>query len=264
MLARQLIERVSRRVCGKASRVPLSVQAQIALRLAPQEGREPQGRRIKLGDVSHPNASGHSPPSVELFSIGGELLPCWLESDFDPDDPWLTASSYYPTYYQVFKQLAERHGKLRILEIGVRTGYMGVVFARATAGRQCFYVGLDPNLYVTNGLELAASSFRAIQQECEGFEFALIEGYSWDEMLKRSLAYTGPFDIVHIDGDHSLPGKLNDLDLARYLIRPGATVLVDDYDHHSIVADAVRRALALEWYREFEYVETIRGLAVLR
>jgi len=44
---------------------------------------------------------------------------------------------------------------------------------------------------------------------------------------------------VHIDGDHTLTGKLRDLDLARHLVAPSGLVLVDDATHVPSNADAV-------------------------
>lgn len=208
-------------------------------------------------------AANTQPASRELFSLNGRPLPCWQESDIGLYDDWLTAANYYPVYYHVFKRLADTARPVRMLEIGVRTGYMGVAFARATPGR-CLYVGLDPNLYVHNGLDLAGATFRQLREQLPNAEFVLIEGYSWDAEVQRSLAHSGPFDIIHIDGDHTVPGKLVDLDLARRLVAPGGVVLVDDYEHHSIVADAIRRAWRLGWFREFAFIATKRGLAALR
>lgn len=203
------------------------------------------------------------PSSREIFALDGQPLPCWQESDVELYDDWLTAPNYYPVYYHVFKRLADADRPVRMLEIGVRTGYMGVAFARAARGR-CMYVGVDPNLYVRHGLHLAADTFRILRERLPLADFALIEGFSWDTDVQRSLTHSGPFDIIHIDGDHTVPGKLVDLELARRLLAPGGVVLVDDYEHHSIVADAIRRAWRLGWYSQFGFVPTKRGLAVLR
>jgi predicted O-methyltransferase YrrM len=126
------------------------------------------------------------------------------------------------------------------------------------------YVGVDPNVYLRNGLELASATLQRLRSELNTTEFMLIEGFSWDADVQKTLAYSGPFDLIHIDGDHTLLGKLIDLELARRLLAPGGLVLVDDYSYHSPISDAVNRSLALGWYREIAVIPTLRGLAVLR
>ncbi|HEU4326335.1 MAG TPA: class I SAM-dependent methyltransferase [Roseiflexaceae bacterium] len=200
--------------------------------------------------------------SRAIFTLDGALLPCWQEADLELADGWLLSPRYYPLYYALFQSLSAPERRLRMLEIGVRTGYIAVAFARAARG-PAFYLGLDPNLYLADGLRRAHDSLAALRAR-GGPEFALVEGYSWDTATQHSLGYSGPFDLIHIDGDHTLPGKLVDLDLARGLLAPGGLVLVDDYDHHGIVSDAVRRALALGWFGKFAYLPTLRGLAVLQ
>ena len=110
----------------------------------------------------------------------------------------------------------------------------------------------------------AGATFSLLRERLPAAEFVLFEGYSWDQDIQHSLAYSGPFDIIHIDGDHTLPGKLHDLELARGLLASDGLVLVDDYGHHSIVADAIVRACRLGWYAEFAFLPTKRGLGLLR
>ncbi len=211
--------------------------------------------------------NGRADPHIgsrELFTVDGALLPCWLESDLDPADPWLTSPSSYPLYYSLFRHFTNERKFTRFLEIGVRTGYVGSVFARAAAGRS-FYLGIDPNIYLSNGLDLAGRSLRALRDMRTDFEYALLEGYSSDAHIQRSALHSGLYDLIHIDGDHSLRGKLLDLNLVRTLTAAGGLVLVDDYDYHGpVIREAIRRALALQWFDEFAYVPSHRGLAVLR
>src|SRR5580700_238520 len=200
--------------------------------------------------------------SREIFTLNGHTLPCWLESDLDLEDDWLTTPRCYPIYHALFAHFTKPVMRHRLLEIGVRTGYVGAVFARAAQGA-AFYLGVDPNLYVANGLDLAGDTFRRLREVKQDFESVLIEGYSGDANIQNSLNHTGPFDLIHIDGDHSLRGKLIDLHLCRRLITPGGLVLVDDWDHLPTIPDAINRALTLGWYKEFALVSTKRGLAIL-
>jgi predicted O-methyltransferase YrrM len=201
--------------------------------------------------------------SREIFSFDGVTLPCWVESDLYLEDDWLTSADNYPLYYTLFQRLTRADRKTRMLEIGVRTGYIGAVLARAARGPS-LYLGVDPNLYVANGLQLAAETFAIIRDKLLHADALLLEGYSWDSGMQKMLSFNGPFDLIHIDGDHSLAGKLIDLYLARQLLAEGGVVMVDDYDHIPIIPDAIKRAFHLGWFNEFAYVPTKRGLALLR
>jgi predicted O-methyltransferase YrrM len=205
-----------------------------------------------------------APCADELFTMSGRKLPCWLKEDScSATDDWLTAASNYPAYYSLFRRLTHPASKTRLLEIGVRTGYIPVVFAKASRGLS-YYLGVDPNLYLQNGLTLASQSLQHVQSCIPTFDFALIEGYSWDDWVRKSIMYSGPFDLIHIDGDHTLGGKLVDLDIARFALADNGIILVDDYDHHPCVREAVERAIRVGIFRQFAYLPTFRGLAALR
>jgi predicted O-methyltransferase YrrM len=236
--------------------------ARRALRLPAAAAARPTESRALAARLRLDDDVAGRPTSREIFFMDGAALPCWQETDLTLYDDWLSAADYYPVYHAVFRKLTAPERPARLLEIGVRTGYMGVAFARAAQGPS-LYVGVDPNLYVRNGLELASATFRILRERLPGREFVLIEGFSWDRDVQQSLAFSGPFDIIHIDGDHTLPGKLIDLDLARRIVAPGGVILVDDYAHHSIVADAIGRTWHLGWFEQFAYVPTKRGLAAL-
>ncbi|MCC7359767.1 MAG: class I SAM-dependent methyltransferase [Anaerolineales bacterium] len=202
------------------------------------------------------------PEPRAIFTLNGQLLPCWQDSDVGLYDDWLLHPRNYPVYFALFQQLSAGRASLRLLEIGVRTGYLGATFAQAVSVPG-YYVGVDPNQYMANGLDFAAATFRRLREARPGFDYALWEGFSWRRSTQKSLEHCGPYDLVHIDGDHSLTGKLVDLDLARRVLMPGGLVLVDDFDHHPPVAEAIRRAMALGWYRRCTYLATMRGLALL-
>ena len=200
--------------------------------------------------------------SQKIFSFEEQMLPCWLESDYDSRDDWIVSPLYYPVYFNVFKRIAERKKQVRFLEVGVRTGYTAVVFVKSVSC-ESFYLGVDPNLYLKNGLELANASLRKLKDKNRNFNYVLINGYSWDRNTQREILKNGPYDIIHIDGDHTLVGKLNDLWLARNAIAESGIVLIDDFIHHECVSDAIRRVLSLDWFKKFALIVTDRGLAVM-
>src|SRR5438552_8879792 len=80
----------------------------------------------------------------------------------NPTDDWLRSSDYYPLYHNLFKLLARGAAEVRLLEIGVRTGYIAAVFARAVEGKRR-YVGVDPGLYVRDGLQRAERTLTALK-----------------------------------------------------------------------------------------------------
>jgi predicted O-methyltransferase YrrM len=150
---------------------------------------------------------------------------------------------------------------MRMLEIGVRTGYVGVVFARAVPAG--VYVGIDNNAYLRDGLDRAAASFKMLRKDLAAFESLLVEGDSSTASVRRSIVLNAPFDLIHVDGDHSFVGKLFDLEIAARVLVPDGFVLVDDVDHLTGVREATAAALWGGWFSGWAHVPTLRGLAVL-
>lgn len=203
----------------------------------------------------------HSIDSVDLFRINGKFLPNILETDIHSD--WFLSQKYYPVYYDLYrKKYHQSKAALRMLEIGVRTGYQGVVLGQATEGSSC-YVGIDPNCYIKDGLYLAGMGLLELKKEYPRFCFFLYEGYSWERNIRNALLYGEKFDLIHIDGDHSFRGKKYDLWLSKKLLAPMGTILVDDYDHQLITKNAIQYAMNAGWFRSLKYIKTFRGLAIL-
>jgi tetratricopeptide (TPR) repeat protein/predicted O-methyltransferase YrrM len=234
-----------------------------AIYLPPQEAPRPTDSPELKAIYDAAFAPG-LPDYKDLFCPNDQPLPGIRPEDWvDGKCDWLMSPISYPAEFGIFRQIARSGRPLRMLEIGVYTGLTGVTFFKAVA-QPALYVGVDPNVYARDGLTRAAESFRQLRAGGMKFEYILLEGYSWDQPTQNTLAHTGPFDIVRVDGDHTLPSKLIDLELAAALCAPGGYVLVDDYVHHPCVKDAVSRAMALGMYREFCFVPTLRGLAILR
>lgn len=205
-----------------------------------------------------------SPTSQELFSLPtGQRLPCWLPGDEQLGDDWLLSENYYPYYFRIYKHLGSLFAQPKLLEFGVRSGYSGVVFAKAISGEKT-YVGVDPNLYVSQGLEKAAQTFELLRTEGHRFTTFLIEGFSSSEAVKKTLSFSGPYHAIHIDGEHTYFGKVYDLYIASQLVAPGGFVLVDDCEHHGMIHEAVKLACYLGWFNAYSFVPTKRGLAVLQ
>jgi predicted O-methyltransferase YrrM len=263
--AENLVRRVvGRRALPDLHKVPLTLAVEHALALpplgAPGIVPDPALARLATSAVLRPVTIG----SRELFSLDGKPLPGWREEDVGLEDDWVTTEQYYPLYHRFFQEITQHLSTPRLLEIGVRTGYVGMCFARGVNGPAA-YVGVDPNLYLPDSLERAVSSFTLLATRIRGFRFNCLLGYSDNPAVQRKLRRLAPFDLIHIDGDHTLRGKLIDLDLSRFLLAPGGLVLVDDYTHiPAVIQESVSRALKLGWYSRFAVLETMRGMAILQ
>ncbi|OQP59960.1 hypothetical protein A3860_35550 [Niastella vici] len=201
--------------------------------------------------------------SKEIFQHNNKPLPCWLERDYNPQDDWLNHPSYYPLYFNLFKSFSKNSQQVNLLEIGVRSGYMSAVFAKAV---KCpsNYVGIDPNLYLPNGLDYAAATCKIMNTANPQFHYMLINGYSWDSKIMKSLELSPKYDIIHIDGDHTKTGKLIDLHLCSHLTNENGIVLVDDFLHHQFIQESVYLAIQAGWYKKVFYVDSFRGMAILQ
>jgi SAM-dependent methyltransferase len=263
--AKNLLRRMlGRHALAEPSKAPLTMEVRAALEL-PTLGPctvKADPWLTKLAQAAVTRKASFS--SRELFSLGGVPLPCWREEDVVLEDNWVTTECYYPLYHRFFQEISLHVPQPRLLEIGVRTGYIGVCFARGANG-PAQYVGVDPNLYLADSLDRARSSFAALATTIPGFKFECLLGYSDNPKIQSKLQRMAPFDLIHIDGDHTLRGKLIDLNLCRSLLKPNGLVLVDDFTHiPAVVEEAVSRALKLGWYSRFSFLATMRGMALLQ
>lgn len=78
---------------------------------------------------------------------------------------------------------------------------------------------------------------------------------------RNALHWTGRYDLIHVDGDHSYDGALSDM-LWAWERRP-KTMLVDDYDYKPEVKRAVTAFSDLSGLA-FAYCASLRGWAMFR
>lgn len=143
-------------------------------------------------------------------------------------------------------EIARRYKPKRIVEIGVNTGYSAWAFIQA-ADPDVFYYGFDdwsygdfPDWAMKNLIFLPrVVVFRANTQHLD------------------SLEVTG--DFIHVDGDHTKPGVMHDLDLALQAMEPGGVILIDDYDNVPDVREGVDEWLKKHPDLPWKYCETLRG-----
>ena len=138
----------------------------------------------------------------------------------------------WPMCYETKFALARLLRPRRLLEIGVRTGYSALAFLLAVP--EASFLGIDANRETHGGFRGAIGHARRV---LEPFHAEVREQTSADYAETVSpVAHAARFDLIHIDGDHSLSGCSFDLRLARRI--GGRHLLVDDYDAIPDVRDA--------------------------
>jgi len=134
----------------------------------------------------------------------------------------------------VFKAaIAQSIQPSRIFEIGIRAGYSAAAFLYANPSAT--YVGMDMNQSIRglapwggrkNFMRHAEDVLKIRYPEATVETFEMNSLSSEARELVESME---PFDLVHVDGDHSESGCLSDLYLARDVVKPGGFILADDF-----------------------------------
>ncbi len=127
-----------------------------------------------------------------------------------------------------------------VLEIGVRRGDGAWALAQGAGGSIERYVGFDSELDLPGGNARAADAIRRAG-------IADVEVITADTQA-RIPRVAGPFDLIHVDGDHSTRGALNDIALATHLLAEGGTIVLDDVESAPVhlALDAALAAFAAD------------------
>jgi hypothetical protein len=131
----------------------------------------------------------------------------------DPDTPDEDMERYYKCKFSLALSLQPKV----IGEIGVRAGYSA--FAFLSAAPEAEYVGYDADQGQWGGQ-------RGFTAHAEKLLAPFRHTITYMDS-QETVRYSRPFDLFHVDGDHSYAGCLHDLEVAWPVSR---WVLVDDYD----------------------------------
>lgn len=141
---------------------------------------------------------------------------------------------YYRTKFEIACECRPR----RIAEIGVRWGYSAYSFLSANPSAS--YTGFDIIAGPHGGAKCCDTFGYVRNLLALHFPDARLDLHHSDTRLLTELP-GGPFDFLHIDGDHSEAGCTHDLSLAMDACTPGGTILVDDYNYIAGVTRAADR-----------------------
>lgn len=119
-------------------------------------------------------------------------------------------------YYKFIEELRTVDN---ILEIGARCGYCARAMLEAAPLAK--YVGIDKSREWLSWWELLTTGFSAT--------FILAESRDILPFLRQR-----QFDIVHVDGDHSIIGAAHDISYAAKLVRDDGVVIVDDAEAYPV------------------------------
>ena len=156
----------------------------------------------------------------------------------------------YKGYYKVKYNLAYVQEPSTILEIGVRAGYSAYSFLSACPDAK--YTGIDAE-NGTHGGQGGPWMWWA-KELLEDYDTTFIEADS----QKMHRIDGGPFDFIHIDGDHTKEGLLHDLKICWPVLAEGGVIIVDDYDYIKTVKEGVDEFANLPGVVK-KYVKSLRG-----
>lgn len=168
-------------------------------------------------------------------------------------DAWMS-----PACYPKYVEMGQRFKPHSILEIGTFEGY----------GLIGFWMGAGPDVerieWVDTERDLSGSNAHCIQNLKAAADLI---GWHLPDMAyaerAETLPYSGPHDLIHVDGNHSFLACLTDMVMAWH--RKPKVMLVDDYDYAP--EPGVRKAVDLfsDLYGlKFEHVSSLRGWALFQ
>lgn len=160
----------------------------------------------------------------------------------DASAPWMLSDHQYSVYEAIGRLIRPR----RVLEIGVRFGYALVALVRGHDGIETIE-GVDNGGYgIPHWARQTTENLRAA-----GFRGELrLHNEDSREWFAQQLCE--PYDLVHVDGDHSFEIARQDVANSWRGLRTGGVLLVDDYGIPG-VNDACKQLLGFERKAAFEF-----------
>lgn len=175
---------------------------------------------------------------VPSVSIDGVIRPGDDRLYFDP----VLRQSYYNYYFSYGRHFRPT----KVYEMGVRAGYTAHYIISGAAGSVRKYRGIDLESYLQGS---NAHAMALLSKVCP--DASIANGSSHD--LKR---LDDAYDLIHIDGDHTYDGKLQDLQLALDSLASEGVIVVDDCSpmglkepiHRAVLTFADKHRLRMKWF----------------
>ena len=151
-------------------------------------------------------------------------------------------------YCRVKHDVADHIKPKRILEIGIGWGYSAYSFL--SAAPDAYYLGIDINDNHRPAYLNFLSPFN-------------VETVITDSQRLTDL-HTKPFDLIHVDGDHSYNCCLRDLGVTLRILNKTGGLLVDDADSNQSVAHAIKDFMDMNPQLTGEFIKSRRGDYLIR
>jgi hypothetical protein len=186
-----------------------------------------------------------------MFALAPEVADCWGELS----PAWLSRAIEAGNIHRMMSLHADGSGSMNqyislarrvkhggtLVEVGSYLGGSAVTVAAATRDRQLRVISVESfagnlnNMVDGHPLPSINSYVRQVKTT---FPFLNVDAVPLPGELAVSQFADGSLDIVFIDGDHSTPAVLRDIDVWWPKVAPGGILAGDDYDWKT-VAEAV-------------------------
>ena len=168
-----------------------------------------------------------------------------LVKGLEPDYDVKMTERYRRGYMCVKWAIAKVRDPGRILEIGVGSGISALAFL--TACPNASYLGID-NCQMERERGVGSLMDRARELLAPFRDTSVII----DDSQKLAQLYGGPYDMIHVDGDHRRHAACHDVSIAWYALSPSGILVVDDARDSSVAAgtfDAIQTIApgSLDW-----------------
>ncbi len=131
----------------------------------------------------------------------------------------------FQQYFADYCGVARRYQPKRIFEIGVRFGYTAIAFMLALQSLpdapEAEYMGIDDESYHFASCARANLNFATV---LPNHFMSAIKHNSFNGLPEG----IGTFDLIHVDGNHTAVGVMNDLNLVWRILNPGGVIIIDD------------------------------------
>lgn len=175
---------------------------------------------------------------IQTVSIDGVIRPGDDRLYFDP----VLRREYYNYYFSYGRQFRPT----KVYEMGVRTGYTAYYIISGAAGSVKKYRGIDLESYLHGSNAYATALLSKVCSD--------VKVDTGDSHDLKSL--DDCYDMIHIDGDHTYGGKLQDLQLALDSLAPDGVIVVDDCSpiglkepiYRAVKTFVTKHGLKMKWF----------------